>query len=167
MKDTNQYLNSIQSVGAILEFYDHDGMIPVFGFGAIPSFIPYLSDKTSFCFPLTGSFDQPEVKGIAGVAEIYRKTLPKFAPLMNEFKKHILNSIDTKAYHVLQLLTDGEIHDLDETREIIVELSTLPCSIIIIGVGDEYEGFKHMKTLDSDGVPLKDGKGNTAERDIV
>lgn len=150
-------------------------MIPVFGFGAIPSFIPYLSDKTSFCFPLTGSFDQPEVKGIAGVAEIYRKTLPhisfsgptKFAPLMNEFKKHILKTIDTKAYHVLQLLTDGEIHDFEETREIIVELSTLPCSIIIIGVGDEYEGFKHMKTLDSDGVPLTDGKGNTAARDIV
>jgi hypothetical protein len=109
LKDTNQYSNSIQSVGAILEFYDHDGMIPVYGFGAIPNFIPYLSDRTSFCFPLTGSFDQPEVKGIAGVAEIYKATLPsisfsgptKFAPLLTEFKKHIMKTINTKAYHVL------------------------------------------------------------------
>ena len=127
-------------------------MIPVYGFGAIPSFIAYLSDKTSFCFPLTGSFDQPEVKGIAGVTDIYKATLPSisfsgptnFAPLLTEFKKNIMKTMNTKAYHVLQLLTDGDIHDLAETREIIVEMSTLPCSIIIIGVGDEYEGFKHM-----------------------
>ena len=175
LNERNQYVNSIQSVGAILEFYDYDGMIPVYGFGAIPYFIPYLSDKTSFCFPLTGSFDQPEVKGVAGVVDIYRKTLPqisfsgptKFAPLLREFRKHILKSEERKAYHVLQLLTDGEIHDFDETREIIVEMSTLPCSIIIIGVGDDYEAFKRMKILDSDGVPLTDAKGNKAARDIV
>ena len=46
------------------------------------------------------------------------------------------------------ILTDGEIHDMKETRDIIVELSKYPVSIIIIGVGDE--NFQGMTYLDSD-----------------
>lgn len=35
------------------------------------------------------------------------------------------------------LLTDGEIFDMDLTRDLIVEASELPCSIVIVGVGNE------------------------------
>jgi hypothetical protein len=38
-------------------------------------------------------------------------------------------------YNVLLLLTDGVIHDMPETKRILVELSSLPCSVIIVGVG--------------------------------
>ena len=40
-------------------------------------------------------------------------------------------------YHVMLILTDGEIHDMRETLDVIVEMSKYPVSIIIIGVGNE------------------------------
>ena len=47
------------------------------------------------------------------------------------------------------LLTDGAITDFHETKLLIIELSELPCSIIIIGVGSA--NFQKMEDLDSDG----------------
>jgi hypothetical protein len=35
------------------------------------------------------------------------------------------------------ILTDGDIHDMKETIDMIVELSKYPVSLIIIGVGNE------------------------------
>lgn len=46
------------------------------------------------------------------------------------------------------ILTDGDIHDMKETTDLIVELSKFPVSIIIIGVGND--NFDKMKFLDSD-----------------
>jgi hypothetical protein len=40
-----------------------------------------------------------------------------------------------KKYHVLLILTDGAISDFSKTKNEIVDLSYLPCSIIIVGVG--------------------------------
>jgi len=39
-------------------------------------------------------------------------------------------------YFVLLLMTDGEIHDMDETINQIVVSSSLPLSIIIVGIGN-------------------------------
>jgi hypothetical protein len=41
------------------------------------------------------------------------------------------------------IITDGEIHDMKETIDLIVELSKLPVSIIIIGVGED--DFSNMR----------------------
>lgn len=68
-------------------------------------------------------------------------------------------------YYTLLLLTDGEIHDMGKTKELVVQASELPCSIIIVGVGDEQ--FLNMEALDSDGGLLRDDYGRTAKRDIV
>jgi hypothetical protein len=38
-------------------------------------------------------------------------------------------------YNILLILTDGEIHDMQATKDIIVDASELPLSIIIIGIG--------------------------------
>jgi hypothetical protein len=68
-------------------------------------------------------------------------------------------------YNILLIITDGEIHDMAETKDIIVEASGLPLSIIIIGVGNEK--FKMMKELDGDKSILRNSQGKAAERDIV
>jgi vacuolar-type H+-ATPase subunit F/Vma7 len=49
---------------------------------------------------------------------------------------------------MMVIITDGDIHDMKETVDAIVDLSRFPVSIIIIGVGDEE--FEKMKFLDSD-----------------
>jgi hypothetical protein len=61
-------------------------------------------------------------------------------------------------YHVLLILTDGGIHDLRETIDIIVDLSYEPLSVIIIGIGDDSD-FCSMDILDADDVVLNSGIG--------
>ena len=53
-----------------------------------------------------------------------------------------------QSYHVLLILTDGVISDMDQSRAAIVEASALPMSIIIVGVGGA--DFDMMEELDSD-----------------
>jgi hypothetical protein len=40
-------------------------------------------------------------------------------------------------YNILLIITDGEIHDMEATKDLIVAGSHLPFSIIIVGVGEE------------------------------
>lgn len=68
-------------------------------------------------------------------------------------------------YYIFVIVTDGCIHDMRETIKVVVDMSYMPVSIIIIGIGDE--NFKSMEILDADQVTLKDYTGRTAARDIV
>ena len=52
-------------------------------------------------------------------------------------------------YNVLLILTDGEIHDMPKTIELLSALSSSPCSVIIVGVGEDE--FANMRKLDGDG----------------
>ena len=54
---------------------------------------------------------------------------------------------------------------MEETKQIIVELSYKPVSIVIIGIGNE--DFSVMETLDADKKVLVDKYGRAAARDIV
>ena len=60
-------------------------------------------------------------------------------------------------YHVLLILTDGAIHDMKETKNIIFKLALHPVSIIIIGVGNA--DFTMMEELDGDGARLQNSNG--------
>ena len=62
-----------------------------------------------------------------------------------------------RTYPVLLLLTDGAIHDMPQTRDIVYKLSKLPCSVIIVGVGNA--DFSAMEELDGDGGSLSNNRG--------
>ena len=111
----NQYLSAINSVGSILEFYDTDKMIPVFGYGAR---IPQLSGITSHCFSLNGNIFNPEVPGINGVTEIYRNNIMKlqfagpthFSPSINYIRNLVEIYVNQKImniFFVVMIITDG------------------------------------------------------------
>ena len=51
-------------------------------------------------------------------------------------------------YYIFVIITDGCIHDMKETVKIVVDMSYLPVSIIIIGIGDA--DFRSMEILDAD-----------------
>jgi hypothetical protein len=70
-----------------------------------------------------------------------------------------------KSYSILLILTDGEIHDMEQTKDLLVRASQLPLSVIIIGVGNE--DFESMIELDSDGKLLMASNGQPALRDFV
>ena len=44
-------------------------------------------------------------------------------------------NISNPMYHILLILTDGVIHDMVQTKDLIVECSKFPLSIIIVGIG--------------------------------
>ena len=54
---------------------------------------------------------------------------------------------------------------MPRTKELVVQLSELPCSIIIVGVGNA--DFSAMEELDGDDGILRDGSGRACYRDIV
>jgi len=76
-----------------------------------------------------------------------------------EQRKHL------SEYHIMLYITDGAITDMKETVSSIVKASSLPLSIIIIGVGNA--DFQLMEDLDSDDALLTDQYGNVAKQDIV
>ena len=55
-------------------------------------------------------------------------------------------------YSILLIITDGIISDLQKTIDEVVYGSSLPLSIIIVGVG--AADFSAMDELDADEVPL-------------
>ena len=71
---------------------------------------------------------------------------------------------DGQQYFVLLIITDGIITDMEQTKWSIINASSYPMSIIIVGVGNE--DFSSMEELDSDDGLLRHG-GKTAVRDIV
>lgn len=72
---------------------------------------------------------------------------------------------EDKQFFVMCIFTDGSIHDMDETKELVVRLSYMPVSIIIVGIGDE--DFSKCIELDADSQVLQDKNGRPAARDII
>ena len=54
---------------------------------------------------------------------------------------------------------------MSATKHLMVELSKLPCSVVIIGIGSA--DFEDMYELDGDKSKLVDDDGNQCPRDIV
>jgi len=57
---------------------------------------------------------------------------------------------------ILMIITDGIINDMQKTIDEIVRGSSLPLSIIIVGVGEA--DFSSMDILDADDEPLYSNK---------
>lgn len=140
----NQYQQVILSAAEILLHYDNDQKVPVYGFGAIP---PYGPRVVSHCFPCTFQDENVEVDGIKGIFDIYNYALSLvnfigptcFAPILRKIMEHTKKAFkdDPDNYSFFLLITDGEIHDMQDTIDALVEASTLPLSIVIVGVGNQ------------------------------
>merc|ERR1712226_989913 len=165
----NHYVTAIQSVGEIVQDYDSDKMFPALGFGAkIPP-----TGQVSHEFFLTLNPSTPFCAGVEGVISAYYQSLStvqlygptNFSPVIN----HVANFAATHQneasnYFVLLIITDGIICDFDDTKQALVRASSLPMSVIIVGVGEE--DFAAMDILDGDHNRLEH-RGQMAKRDIV
>ena len=77
---------------------------------------------------MNGNPSDPNIVGIQGIIETYRRTLPlinlagptMFAPLLAEFGNYVQSMMASQTYQILLLLTDGAIHDMPKTIDIIV-----------------------------------------------
>eukprot|EP01132_Coremiostelium_polycephalum_P000624 gene624-774_t len=166
----NQYASAIVSVGNVLAPYDSDNLFPVYGFGGI---MPGKS-QVSHCFPMGLSDDKLFVNGVEGILDVYYQNISRitlhgptyFSTLINNAAKIASagQSQKEQKYTILLIITDGEILDMDNTIDAIINASSLPLSIIIVGVGNA--DFTNMDILDGDNGLLSNGK-RRVERDIV
>ena len=112
--------------------------------------------------------------GTKGVFELYSMAKANvdlagptyFAPLITGVAGLTHSSMlqNPTVYNILLILTDGDIHDMDQTKMELIKASKLPLSVIIVGVGNE--NFEKMHDLDCDGGFLS-CNGMKADRDIV
>ena len=64
----------MRGVGGLLAQYDHNGKIPLYGFGCQYQSLPY--EPKTHCFAMNGDIFDPEVHGIENCIEHYKNTLP-------------------------------------------------------------------------------------------
>ena len=163
----NQYERAIYSCGNIIANYNYHQLFPAFGFGAI------INDNDSTSIFNLNFKKEPEIKFIQGVIEAYHKAVYKveftgltlFAPLIHKINSMMKKDINNFKYNILMIITKGQIDDINETIDELVESSFLPLSVVIIGVGNA--DFSQMEILDADINPLKNSKGEEACRDLV
>ncbi|XP_015989986.2 copine-9 isoform X7 [Rousettus aegyptiacus] len=133
------YAMALKAVGEIIQDYDSDKLFPAYGFGAkLPP-----EGRISHQFPLNNNDEDPNCAGIEGVLESYFQSLRTvqlygptyFAPVINQVARAAAKISDGSQYYVLLIITDGVISDMTQTKEAIVSASSLPMSIIIVGVG--------------------------------
>jgi hypothetical protein len=166
--EPNHYEQALRACCSIIAYYDYDQKFPVFGFGG------NINGMVNHCFPCNLSQDA-NVSGVEGIIDAYKHSLANirldgptyFSPCI----KSMINSVqqalsqNVNSYFIFIILTDGDIHDMNETRDAIYEASFLPISFVIIGIGDY--SFENMVTLDGDEIELTNTKGMKVERDIV
>ncbi len=94
-----------------------------------------------------------------------------FAGLLNKIRNEIHENItangleQNRTYSLLIIMTDGYCHDMSITKKLLVEMSGMPFSAVVVGVGSS--DFADMEILDADEEVLADDDGNEAVRDIV
>jgi hypothetical protein len=171
----NDYEKAISSIGYVLEPYDSNKSMEVYGYGG--KF--FGRGNVEFDCPLTDDREHPSVIGVAGILEAYHNALQtvklsgptNFAPIIKKITNDTVKDLPPPyennplpKYHILAIITDGVISDINKTIEAIIDASDHPLSIIIIGVGKE--NFEKMNVLDGDNRVLK-MNGKNSKRDIV
>jgi len=128
----NPYQEVVWILGRTLAPFDEDNLIPVYGFGDVTT-----KDKSVFPFFLDGR----PAYGFQEVLDRYNEITPKvilsgptsFAPMIREAINIVTRE---KSYHILIIIADGQVDNVQQTADAIVEASNYPLSIITIGVGD-------------------------------
>ena len=163
----NNYEKAIRENYKIISNLNEKDKYDIYGFGA------NVDGKFEECFNLNMS-DNPSITGIENIISQYKKAVKSvsfsggtyFAPVINKINDIMKNNIDDNfRYHILVIISDGEIDDLKSTIDSIIESSKYPLSIIIIGVGDIV--CDDMKTLNGENGKLISSDGEILKKDIV
>ena len=91
--------------------------------------------------------------GIDSVITTYKDFVKKvrlggptyIGPILTEFRLFVESTIGRKTYSVLLILIDGTISDYGLVIDEIIKLAKLPCSIIVVGVGNsDFQFFEDL-----------------------
>ena len=163
----NNYEKAMRENIKIISIYNKNDKYDVYGFGA------EIFGNFKKIFNLNGT-DDPSIKGIENIISEYKKTVNRvdfsgstyFAPIIKKIKKKLeIDKGNDFNYHILLIISDGLIHDIDQTIDSIIEASKFPISFIIIGIGANVSD--DMKILNGEKGKLISSKGEVLNKDIV
>jgi len=148
----NDYEEAIEAIGSTIEKYSSTQEYPVWGFGA------KYEGKVRHIFQCDPS--SPTAHGTQGVLDAYRTVFETdfvmsgpteinavLRAAANRSKKYYQSN--GVKYCVLLILTDGIVHNLQSTRELIRKYRELqlPLSVIVVGIGradfTEFHRWNH------------------------
>uniref|UniRef100_A0A5B7BLN3 RING-type domain-containing protein n=1 Tax=Davidia involucrata TaxID=16924 RepID=A0A5B7BLN3_DAVIN len=158
----NPYEKAITIIGKTLSPFDEDNLIPCFGFGDATT-----HDQEVFSF----HSDHSPCHGFEEVLACYRKIVPNlqlsgptsYAPVVEAAIDIVEKS--GGQYHVLVIIADGQVTrsvntsdgqlspQEEKTINSIVNASSYPLSIVLVGVGDGP--WEDMKKFD-DRIPARE-----------
>lgn len=152
----NPYQQVLSIMCEALSPFDNDQLIDAYGFGD-----RLTGNKAVFPFQtmnVNGIFVECPCVKLEGVLENYTRIVQhlemsgptSFAPII---RKAIELVHTRKEYHILLIIADGCVDDMNETVKAIVEASRYPLSIVCIGVGKGP--WDKMKKMDDD-IPQRD-----------
>lgn len=139
----NDYEEAIEAVGSTIGKYSSSQEYPVWGFGA------KYGGKVRHIFQIGGA---PTAVGTQGILDAYRTVFETdlimsgpteinsvLRAAANRSKTHLRAppSASNMKYCVLLILTDGIVHNLQSTRELVRKYGEfrLPLSVIVVGIG--------------------------------
>ena len=163
----NNYEKAIRENYKIISTLNEKDKYDIYGFGA------EINGIFEECFNLNMT-DNPSIIGIENIISEYKKAVKNvdfsggtfFAPIIDRINDVMKNMIYSNFnYHILLIISDGLIHDLQRTIDSIVESTKYPLSIIIIGVGELVND--DMKTLNGEKGKLISSNGEILNKDIV
>lgn len=135
--------------------YDTDQKFPVWGFGA------KYKGVVRHCFQCG---NEVEVEGVQGIMDAYRGVFR--TPLTMSFPTRFDQVIETAAayarheldlaekegklsYTILLILTAGNVENVRETKQQLIEASEDPLSVVIVGIGDaDFTGMQFLDDFD-------------------
>ncbi|ORX87316.1 Copine-domain-containing protein [Anaeromyces robustus] len=191
--EMNPYQTALSAVGQVLEPYDHDRRFSFFGYGAYKNdvFPPYFTvgeteeidgGVQGILDTYTKTRDQfrlGDMGSARGGDMNWRANNGKY--FCDDFYQ-IINAVSDKAeadmmikfppnshilpldYYIIFFVIDGDGFDMDGTIRALIRASSLPISIVLIGVGGS--NFDNLSKFDADGTPLS-VDGVSTVRDIV
>lgn len=141
---TNPYFEVLASVAKVLRDFDDDNLIPAYGFGDART-----KNRGVFSFqpgdaPCDGLDNcLARYAAIAKTVDLAGPT--NFAPLIRQAIELVRK---TGEYHILVMVADGQVDQVQDTADAIVEASSYPLSIVMVGVGDGP--WDMMETFDDE-----------------
>ena len=132
----NEYEKAIMNCDLFPEY--SDGLFAVYGFGANGS-------GNVSCFTLNERTN-PDIHTVDNILNVYRNKLPKLelaypsdlSPVIEKCLDRITEENDKTYYHILFIIMDGGVDDIEQTVESLKKASSMPLSVVIVGIGKSF-----------------------------
>jgi hypothetical protein len=138
----NPYAEALKDIAEAVCPYDSQNRVSLIGFGAKvpPAF------ELSQSFPLNGNNANPYVRGVDNILSTYRRSSMNVLPYAPIDYSAIIHDVikmakvarknNTNVYFVVIVLSNGYIKQIEDTKNVIVQASELPISVLFSGISN-------------------------------